>query len=206
MPGYHPSVRNRHLAGYFTPELVIKNAEDGDAWMELQSMFPDMASAFAEVAGGGSEAVAPAASAAGSQEAAAPAAQTAGTALESRFSFSGALPKPPPYQRLPKVYPSERNGGKKRANRVAIKDLDGKEVSAWDTPGKPAARKTAAPDTPKASGKNAVEVSLKTMDGLMQLLECEINACVPEDKRQRVVQIVEKLRRERDALSKAINR
>ena len=54
------------------------------------------------------------------------------------------------------------------------------------------------------AGRNPIDVHLKTMDGMLQLLECEINATVPAGKRKRVVQIVEKLRREQESLEKSV--
>ncbi|GBG33338.1 GRB10-interacting GYF protein 2 [Hondaea fermentalgiana] len=130
-------MRQWHMAGYFEPTLQITNvAFDNPTWAPLREYFPNVADAFAvDAVDVGStsrptQRTVPVGSTLETARAAqrAPAGKTrAPVASEDpRFNFPEWLPVPPRYRGVKKIYPSEKNGGKRR---VAIRDVNGHDVS-----------------------------------------------------------------------------
>ena len=191
-------MRQWHMAGYFQPDLEILNSNSVyPEWSTLQDAFPDMSSAFlvahASVSFQSSPLDGNIASAA---------------STEQRFFWPNLLPHPPPFRGVKKVYPSEKRSGVRRPNKVAITDLDGNAVSAaWDSDRTPKAGDSSSNKKKKRSmrvdGATEVQKCLKTMDGLLQLLECEINAVVPQESRKRLTQVIDRIRKEQDMLLSA---
>ena len=191
-------MRQWHMAGYFQPDLEILNSNSAaPEWSQLQYAFPDMSSAFL-VAHASVRLGASPVGAASAHHSPSPSSNA------SRFYWPNLLPDPPRFVGVKKVYPSEKRSGVRRPNKVAITDLDGNAVkAAWDRDGKKDGSSTEVVKKKRSmrvGGSNEVEKSLKTMDGLLQLLECEVNAVVPQNDRKRLTQVIDRIRSERERL------
>jgi len=119
-------MRQWHMAGYFEPTLqIINTALPNPKWATLREYFPGIADAFAVAPSLGNEVSAPKAPGGGGTAPSRPAGQT-----DPRFTFPEWLPVPPRYRGIKKVYPSEKNGGRRR---VAIRDVTGQQVQTLVT-------------------------------------------------------------------------
>ena len=127
-------MRQWHMAGYFEPTLMIIDMNSPNPkWEHLRVFFPNVADAFAVASrqqggrtGGGSmmQSRSPQEGMASSQVS-----RGAGSASEDpRFRFPEWMPVPPRYRGVKKVYPSEKNGGKRQ---VAIRDVHGQQVKEF---------------------------------------------------------------------------
>jgi hypothetical protein len=115
-------MRQWHMANYFDPSLQIMNAASGQSkWTTLREAFPNNADAFL---GSGSR---PGMGKPGASVSA----MGANNGGASRFVFPEWLPAPPRYKGVKKTYPSEKSGKARHNGRVAITDVHGHAVQAF---------------------------------------------------------------------------
>lgn len=115
-------MRQWHMANYFEANLQIMNAANGQStWTTLREAFPNLSDAFL---GSGPR----------------PGMGKPGTSVSAmgnnnggaaRFVFPEWLPAPPRYKGVKKTYPSEKSGKAQHKGHVAITDVHGQAVQAF---------------------------------------------------------------------------